>query len=190
MSALSPAADHVTHQVSHQIEASPGEPAQPPRIISRDLWDPSANCHSSIVDEDHFWTHSVNWNILTHLPGRSINWQSFQRKQCWRKSVLIRLFLQLGLPTARSIVPIWAPKARQLEKRFHRSNSAAPGLIAFNCHKIQDGGRRQFFDIRTPVSLERLKLETLKLVSASSTGCNLDGMQKLDQRERGPSKVA
>jgi len=44
--------------------------------------------------------------------------------------------VQLGLPTLRSICPIWAHKARQLEKRFHRSNSAARGLTAFKFHKM------------------------------------------------------
>jgi len=39
-------------------------------------------------------------------------------------------------PQLRSIVPIGAPKARQLEKRFHRSNSAARGRIACTFHKM------------------------------------------------------
>jgi len=44
-----------THHVTHQVEATPGEPAQPPRIISQEtIRDPAADCHSSIVDEDHF----------------------------------------------------------------------------------------------------------------------------------------
>jgi len=44
-----------THQVTHQVEASPEGPAQPARIISRNtIKDPSANCLPSIVNEDHF----------------------------------------------------------------------------------------------------------------------------------------
>jgi len=39
-------------------------------------------------------------------------------------------------PTLRSICPTGAPKVRQLEKRLHRSNSAARGQIAFKFHKM------------------------------------------------------
>jgi len=42
----------------------------------------------------------------------------------------------------------------------------------------------KFFNIRTPISLERLKLEISNLVCASTTRCNLDSMQKLGQRGR------
>jgi len=44
--------------------------------------------------------------------------------------------LQQGPPTLRSIVPIGTPNVRQLEKRFHRSNAAVCGRIAFIFHKI------------------------------------------------------
>jgi len=44
--------------------------------------------------------------------------------------------VQLVPPTLRSICPIGAPKVRQLEKRLHRSNSAAHGQIAFIFHKM------------------------------------------------------
>jgi len=47
----------------------------------------------------------------------------------------------------------------------------------------------QIFNIRTPISLERLKLETSNLVCASITRSKFDGMQKLDQRELDPVYV-
>jgi len=40
----------------------------------------------------------------------------------------------------------------------------------------------QIFNIPTPISLERLKLETSNLVCESTTRCKFDGMQKLSQR--------
>jgi len=91
------------------------------------------------------------------------------------------------------------------KKRLNSSNSAARGQIAFRFYKIilcgtveaaelskptedriQDGGRvddAQIFNIRAPISFERLKLETLNLVYASIiTRSNFDSMQKLGQR--------
>jgi len=59
-----------------KIDNSPGRggPAQPLRITShRTIKDPSANCHSSIVYEDHFERYSMNWNIINHRPVRSIS---------------------------------------------------------------------------------------------------------------------
>jgi len=44
--------------------------------------------------------------------------------------------IQLWPLTLRSICPTGAPKARQLEKRLHRSNSAARGQIAFIFYKM------------------------------------------------------
>jgi len=43
--------------------------------------------------------------------------------------------MQLEPPTLRSICPTKAPKVWQLEKRLHRSNSAARGQIAFKFYK-------------------------------------------------------
>jgi len=40
------------------------------------------------------------------------------------------------------------------------------------------------FNIWTPISVKRLKLETSSLLCASTTRCNLDGMQKLGQIRR------
>jgi len=39
----------------------------------------------------------------------------------------------------------------------------------------------QIFNIRTPISMEQLKLETSNLVYASTTRSNFDGIQKLGQ---------
>jgi len=47
----------------------------------------------------------------------------------------------------------------------------------------------QIFNIRTPISLERLKLETSNVVCASTTKSKFDGIQKLGQRERDPVYV-
>jgi len=44
----------------------------------------------------------------------------------------------------------------------------------------------QFFNIRVPISFERLKLETSNLVRASTTRSSFDRMQRLGQRVRGP----
>jgi len=44
----------------------------------------------------------------------------------------------------------------------------------------------QIFNIPTPISLERLKLEISNLVCASTTRSNFNGMQKLDQKRRDP----
>jgi len=44
----------------------------------------------------------------------------------------------------------------------------------------------QIFNIRTPISLEQLKLETSNLVCVSTTRSNFEGMQKLGQRGRDP----
>jgi len=44
--------------------------------------------------------------------------------------------VQLGPPTLKSICPIWAPKVQQLEKRLHRSKSAARGQFAFKFHQM------------------------------------------------------
>jgi len=75
-------------------------------------------------------------------------------------------------PTLRSICPIGTPKVRQLEKRLHRSNSAARGQIAFKFRKMVFWHRRScgivkthlgsnpIFNIPAPISFERLKLET------------------------------
>jgi len=44
--------------------------------------------------------------------------------------------VQQGPPTLTFICPIGAPKARQLEKRLHHSNSATRGRIAFKFYKM------------------------------------------------------
>jgi len=49
----------------------------------------------------------------------------------------------IGPPTLSSICPVRAPEVRQLEKRLHRSNSAARGQIAFKFHKIVFCGARK-----------------------------------------------
>jgi len=46
------------------------------------------------------------------------------------------------------------------------------------------------FNMQTPISLERLKLGNSNLVCALTRRCNLDGMQKLGQRGRGPVSVS
>jgi len=43
-------------------------------------------------------------------------------------------------PILKPICRIGAPKERQLEKRLHRSNSAARGQIAFTFYKMILGG--------------------------------------------------
>jgi len=89
----------------------------------------------------------------------------------------------------------YCPKVRQFEKRLH--NSAAHGQIVFKFRKmvlcgsrkaaelwkptsgrIQDGNDAQIFNLWTPISLERLKLQTSNLVWASTTRSNFDGIQK------------
>jgi len=47
----------------------------------------------------------------------------------------------------------------------------------------------QIFNIRTPISMERLKLDTSNLVCASTARSNFDGMQKIGQRGRDPVYV-
>jgi len=44
----------------------------------------------------------------------------------------------------------------------------------------------QIFNIRTPISLEWLKLETSSLVCVSTTRSKFDSMQKVGQRGRDP----
>jgi len=44
----------------------------------------------------------------------------------------------------------------------------------------------QIFNIRTPISLERLKLDTSNLECALTTRSNFDGVQELGQKVRGP----
>jgi len=109
------------------------------------------------------------------------------------------------IPNSEIHLPNWGPKARRLEKRFHRSNSAKGGQIELKFHRIvlrcsmkemelknplriesKMADDAQSFSIRTPISLKWLKLETSNLVCTSITMCNLDDMQKLSQRERGP----
>jgi len=101
-------------------------------------------------------------------------------------------------PNSEIYIPNGDPKARQLEKRLQSFNSAAGERIVWyslaprkrwNCEnpltvesKVADDA--QIFNIRTLISLERLKLETSNLVCALTTRCNLDGMQKLRQRGR------
>jgi len=125
--------------------------------------------------------------------------------------------VQLRPPTLRSICPVGPLKC---------TDSAARGQIAFKFHKIvlrrsrnavklsitlrvesEMADSAQIFNIPTPISLERLKLETSNLVFAplklrrygaiqicllllllSTTRSNFDGMQKtrLGQRERDP----
>jgi len=96
-------------------------------------------------------------------------------------------------PSPRSICPIGASKVRQLEKRLHRFNSSTREQIS---QDVLCGSRKaaelsnplrveskmandaQIFNIRTQISLKRLKLETSNLVCASTTSSNFDGMQK------------
>jgi len=46
-----------------------------------------------------------------------------------------------------------------------------------------------FFNIRAPISFERLKLESSNLVCVSNTRGSYDRMQKLGQRKHDPVKV-
>jgi len=93
-------------------------------------------------------------------------------------------------------------------KTLHRSNSAARGQIAFKFHKMVLCGSTNaaklsspqkvesnmaddalIFNLRTSISLERLKLETSNLVCALTTIRKFNGIQKLGQRGRDPVSV-
>jgi len=56
-----------------------------------------------------------------------------------------------GLPRLRSIVPIGAPKVRQLEKRLHRSNSAAREQTAFKFRKMVLRGSTEDAELSNPI---------------------------------------
>jgi len=102
-------------------------------------------------------------------------------------------------PNSKIHLPNWALKVRQLEKRLHRSNSAARFQTASKLRQLnyqnaltcrvesKMADDAQNVNIRAPISFERLKLETSNLVCATPTGSTFDLMQKLRQKGHDPS---
>jgi len=113
-------------------------------------------------------------------------------------------YVQLGLPTLRSICPskvrqlkkngciaLTQPHVDRLRSNFIRWYSVAPGKL-WNCQnslrvefKMADDAH--IFNIRTPIFMEHLKLETSHLVCASTTRSNFDGRQKTRSKGTWPS---
>jgi len=123
-----------------------------------------------------------------------------------RSSAANAVPVHLGPPTLRNFCFKISPQVRQLEKRLHRSNSAARRQIAFRFHKMALRGSRetrnchsplkvefkiaddaQIFNIRIPISLERQKLETSNLVCTPMTMSSFDNMQNTRSKGTWPS---
>jgi len=83
------------------------------------------------------------------------------------------------------------PHVDRLRSNFTRWYSVALGKL-WNCeHLLRVESKMaddfQIFNIRTPISLEQLKLETSNLVSALTARSNFDGMQKTRSKGTWPS---
>jgi len=85
-------------------------------------------------------------------------------------------------------IALTQPHVDRLRSNFTRWYSVAPGKLR-NCKNLlriesKMADDDQTFNIRTPLSSERLKLETPSLVCASTTRSNFDDMQKPGQQKR------
>jgi len=116
---------------------------------------------------------------------------NYRRPRAAKTPQLLDLFAQLGPLKCddwkNGYIALAQPPVDRLHSNFTRWYSVVPGKLR-NCEKplrvkFKMADDAPIFNIRTPISLERLKLD---LVCASTTSSNFNGMHKLGQSGRDP----